>query len=590
MTTKKKLEILLQKDILKTLTDNLPDMLWIKDLEGRYLFANKAICENLLMAKDTDEPIGKTDLFFAQRERDRHPENPEWHTFGELCQNSDKITAEANRPMRFEEWGNVRGKLLYLEVHKAPFYDEHGRMLGVLGSGRDITEAVLMKQKLERQKSEFEYQARHDALTGLPNRKLFQERLQGALKRSRRTGLGVAVFFIDLDRFKDMNDVYGHDAGDRLLQVMAERLSSSIREVDTLSRLGGDEFTLIVEAVKHPRELEALADKLLHSIRVPLVVDDITHHMTASIGISLSDEEGIDCQTMLKHADAAMYRAKEKGRNRFEFYTAELTEQAFQRMMLENELRGALEEEQFVVYFQPKISLDSGRICGVEALVRWQHPTEGLIGPDVFIEAAEHIGLIPRLDRWVYRTGLAHLQRWQREKLVPQDFIMAFNLSVLHLESEDFLEYFQELVRSSGVDPSCIELEITETKLLGNIHNTQEQLSGIKATGVRLAIDDFGTGYSSFAYLRRVYFDTLKIDRSFIKDTPEKEEDNSIVRAILGMTQALGLDVIAEGVESAEQGAFLKEERCRYAQGYLFARPLPPGALEELLREQTLTV
>jgi len=589
MTTKK-VEILLQKDILKTLTDNLPDMLWIKDLEGRYLFANKAICENLLMAKDTDEPIGKTDLFFAQRERDRHPENPEWHTFGELCQNSDKITAEANRPMRFEEWGNVRGKLLYLEVHKAPFYDEHGRMLGVLGSGRDITEAVLMKQKLERQKSEFEYQARHDALTGLPNRKLFQERLQGALKRSRRTGLGVAVFFIDLDRFKDMNDVYGHDAGDRLLQVMAERLSSSIREVDTLSRLGGDEFTLIVEAVKHPRELEALADKLLHSIRVPLVVDDITHHMTASIGISLSDEEGIDCQTMLKHADAAMYRAKEKGRNRFEFYTAELTEQAFQRMMLENELRGALEEEQFVVYFQPKISLDSGRICGVEALVRWQHPTEGLIGPDVFIEAAEHIGLIPRLDRWVYRTGLAHLQRWQREKLVPQDFIMAFNLSVLHLESEDFLEYFQELVRSSGVDPSCIELEITETKLLGNIHNTQEQLSGIKATGVRLAIDDFGTGYSSFAYLRRVYFDTLKIDRSFIKDTPEKEEDNSIVRAILGMTQALGLDVIAEGVESAEQGAFLKEERCRYAQGYLFARPLPPGALEELLREQTLTV
>jgi len=576
----KEIEILLQKEILKNLTDNLPDMLWIKDLEGRYLFANRALCENLLMAKDTDEPIGKTDLFFAMREREKHAENPEWHTFGELCHDSDKITAEGNRPMRFEEWGNVRGKLLYLEVHKAPFYDENGKMLGVLGSGRDITDSVVMKKKLEEQKSKFEYQSRHDALTGLPNRKHFQERLLQALKRSKRTGSKIAVFFIDLDRFKDINDVYGHDTGDRVLLRTVKRLTDNVREIDTFSRLGGDEFTLIVEDVKHLSDLKVMAKKLLKSIRKPLKLDGVTHHLSASIGISLSSGNGGTLKTILKHADSAMYRAKEKGRNRFEFYTADLTETAFRRMMLESELRTALAEGQFVVYFQPQVLLDSGRVCGMEALVRWVHPSAGMIGPNAFIDAAESIGLLVELDRWVYRTSLEQLHRWQRSGLISPDFTLSLNLSPRHLESEGFLDYFRKLVRRCEVDPACIELEITETQLLSNLRNAQDQLAGLKKIGVRLAIDDFGTGYSSFVYLKKLHFDTLKIDRTFIQDIPDKEEDNSIVRAILSMAHALGMRVIAEGVESPEQREFLREEQCQYAQGYLFSKPLPPNEME----------
>lgn len=577
-------ELLLKQDLLRLLTDNLPDMLWIKDLEGRYLFANKALCDHLLMARDTEEPIGKTDLFFAARERARHPEDPDWHTFGEVCRNSDQVTAEANRPMRFEEWGNVRGKPLYLEVHKAPFYDEQGRMLGVLGSGRDITEEVQLRKKLETQRNELEYQARHDLLTGLANRNHFQEALRAALQRSRRSGLGVAVLFIDLDGFKNINDIYGHDIGDRLLQLMARRLTSVIREVDTLARLGGDEFTLIVECVRHPRDLEILAEKLLQAIRRPLTLDDVTHRMTASIGISLNDQKGIDCQTMLRHADAAMYRAKEKGRDRFEFYTSRLTEQALRRLVLENELRNALEEGRFVLHYQPRIALESGRICGAEVLVRWRHPRQGIIGPERFVEIAEHIGLIAELDRWVYRNGLTQLQRWRSQGLVSDDFRMAFNLSVRHLEQEDFLERFLALVRDCDVDPGAIELEITETRLLGNLQTSRNLLSRLKRLGVHLAIDDFGTGYASFAYLKRLQFDTLKIDRSFVRDLPDSEQDGAIVRAILGIGRALGLEVVAEGVESLPQRDFLRAEGCPYAQGFLFDRPQPADVLESRLR------
>jgi diguanylate cyclase (GGDEF)-like protein len=579
-----KVEILLQKDILKTLTDNLPDMLWLKDLEGRYLFANKAICENLLMAKDIDEPIGKTDLFFAMREREKHPENPEWHTFGELCQDSDSITAEANCPMRFKEWGNVRGKLLYLEVHKAPFYDNNGKLLGILGSGRDITESVMIKKKLEAQKAKFEYQARHDTLTGLPNRKHFQEKLLHTLKRSKKTGKTVVVFLIDLDRFKYVNDIYGHDMGDRVLLRIAKRLTDTIRESDTVARMGGDEFTIIMEGVKHTKDIKMLAKKLLRTIRKPLTLDDITHHLTASIGITLCDGNGKALKTILKHADSAMYQAKIMGKNRYEFYTPDLTETAFRQIMLENELHTALKEEQFVVYFQPQVLLDSGRINGMEALVRWLHPSAGLMPPDIFISAAESCGLLSELDRWVYRTSLKQLHLWQYSGLISPDFTLSLNLPPRHLENKKFPDYFRKLLQTFGMDPACIELEITETQLFRNFTNTQALLTSLKNIGVRLAIDDFGTGYSSFIYLKKLHFDTLKIDRLFIRDIPDKEEDNSIVRAILNMAHALKMHVIAEGVESPKQHDFLKAEQCKSAQGYLFAKPLPAQEMELLLK------
>ncbi len=579
-----KADILLQEDILRTLTDNLPDMLWIKDLQGRYLFANKALCENLLMAKDTQEPIGKTDLFFAQRERESHPNDPEWHTFGELCQDSDKITAEAGKPMRFKEWGNVRGKLLYLEVHKAPFYDMDGKMLGVLGSGRDITEQVLMKQELEAQKMEFEYQSRHDPLTGLPNRKFFQERLQQSLKLRRRSGDQLALFFIDLDRFKDINDVYGHDAGDRVLQLVADRLGKCVRETDTLSRLGGDEFTLVVEGFRHPRDLEVLADKVLQALREPLLVDGVTHHLSASIGIAITADQKETVESLLKHADAAMYRAKDKGKDRYEFYTEELTEKALRRMMLEKELRLALEHGQFEVYMQPQVALTDGRIRGVEALIRWNHPTEGLLTPGVFIDTAESIGLLVEMDRWVCKTSLQCVHRWRELGLIDGDFTLSLNLSPLHLEREDFTSHVRSVLQAHAGLVESLELEMTETQLLSNLRHTRLQLQFLKEMGMQLAIDDFGTGYSSFAYLRKLHFDTLKVDRSFVQDIPHLPEGSAIVRAILKMAEALGMRVIAEGVETQAQYEFLRREGCGFAQGYLFAPPMPIEEMEQTLR------
>ncbi len=579
-------QILLQTDILRTLTDNLPDMLWIKDLQGRYLFANKAICENLLMATDTEEPIGKTDLFFALRERAKHPDNPEWHTFGELCQNSDEIVAKAGKPMRFKEWGNVRGKLLYLEVHKAPFYDQQGKMLGVLGSGRDITDQVLMKEQLEKQKSAFEYQSLHDPLTGLPNRQFFMEHLGKALQRRRHGEQGLAVCFIDLDHFKDINDVFGHDRGDQLLRLMANRLKACIRESDILARLGGDEFTLMVEGVEHPRDLEQMANKLLNCIRKPVELHGITHHVTASIGISLTATDGEQAEDLLKFADTAMYRAKEKGKNRFEFYTVELTERARLRLKLENDLRLAMQEQQFVVHYQPLIDLCSGKISGVEALVRWQHPEAGLLGPGAFIDAAERTDLIVGLDCWVYQEAVRQLQQWKARGLVEAGFTQALNVSPVHLEQDGFVDFFSTLLAEHEIEPREIELEITETQLLRNIENTREKLTRLKAMGIRLAIDDFGTGYSSFTYLKKLSFDTLKIDRSFIQDIPDATDDASIVQGMLAMARALGMRVVAEGVETPAQLEFLKGAECLNAQGYLFARPMAAPEMAARLQQQ----
>jgi len=573
-------EIFLDRVILKTLTDNLPDMLWIKDLEGRYLFANEAICNGLLMAVDTLEPIGKTDVFFALREREKYADKPEWHTFGELCFDSDKVTIEKNRPMRFKEHGNVKGRLLHLEVHKAPFHDAEGNILGVVGSGRDITEMVLIRNQLEQRESELSYQANHDFLTDLPNRLLFQDRLDHILKKSARSGENVALFFIDLDRFKDINDIYGHDVGDQALQKISKRLLEGIREVDTLSRLGGDEFTLIIEDFKTIAALHTLADKLLRIINEPIRIGDIEHQFSASIGISLNLKGCSNSHSMLKHADSAMYQAKESGRNRFAFYSEDLTEKALKRVVMETELRTALREGQFEVYFQPKIHIGSDQYCGVECLVRWNHPSLGLLTPDSFIPCAEETGLIIELDRWVYKQSLAKLRQWKQQGIVENDFVMAMNLSPRQLEKPDFLPFFIQLLSENQIEPGLVELEVTENQVMTNLAENRSRLQAIEKAGIRLAIDDFGTGYSSLAYLKQLRFGTLKIDRSFISDVPTREEDTSIVLAILAMARTLGLNVVAEGVETKIQLEFLRKEHCDCAQGYYFSKPLCAADLE----------
>ena len=575
----------LGQDILRTLTDNLPDMLWIKDLEGRYLFANQSICQNLLMAKDTSEPIGQTDIFFALRERATQADNTEWHTFGELCANSDEIVIENNKPMRFEEYGNVKGKLLYLEVHKAPFYDEEGNILGTVGSARDITEMMRMKQELVEQKNILHHQAHHDVLTDLPNRLLFQDRLEQALLKSKRSQNHVALLFIDIDHFKNINDVFGHDRGDHILQRISQRLINIVRDADTLSRLGGDEFTLIVDDVKDIAHIARLTKKILNVIEEPVIVEDTFHYVTASIGICMNCDEAINSTDMLKHADTAMYRAKDRGRNTFEFYTKGLTKKALDRVLLETELRTAIQEQQLEIYYQPKMNLISNRIYGMESLIRWQHPDLGQLSPESFIPLAEETGLIVEMDRWSYEKSVTQFKEWQKKGLLNGN-VLALNLSIKHLERADLLEFLKELLMKTEIDPACIELEITETQMMENMHKTKKVLKEVEKLGIRLAIDDFGTGYSSLAYLKQLQLDTLKIDRSFIKDVPENEEDATIVRAILAMAYGLNLHVVAEGVENEEQLGFLLQEGCVCAQGYLFSEPLSTEEMETMLYNQ----
>lgn len=574
----------LGQDILRTLTDNLPDMLWIKDIDGKYLFANKSICENLLMAKDTSEPIGQTDVFFALRERATQPDNDDWHTFGELCFNSDEVVIKNNRPMRFEEYGNVKGKLLYLEVHKAPFYDKDGNILGTVGSGRDITEMMQMKEELVKQKDVLYYQAHHDVLTDLPNRLLFQDRLEQSLKKSRRKDNNVALLFIDLDHFKNINDVFGHDRGDQVLQRIAQRLINVVRDGDTLSRLGGDEFTLLVDEVNDLSHIAILTKKILQVIEEPVIVDGTQHYVTASIGICLNCEGSITSSDMLKHADSAMYRAKERGRNTFEFYTEGLTRKALDRVLLETELRVSLQEQQLEVYFQPKFDLVSNKIYGMESLIRWKHPELGLLSPESFIPMAEETGLIVEIDRWCYRESITQFKQWQKMGLLG-GHVLALNLSIRHLEQADLLEFLHQLIMQTGIDPTCIELEITETQMMENMQSIKGVLKQIEELGIRLAIDDFGTGYSSLAYLKELRMDTLKIDRSFIKDIPANEDDATIVRAILAMAHGLKLHVVAEGVENEDQLGFLLQEGCVCAQGYHFSEPVCALDMEALLHK-----
>jgi len=308
-------------NILVTLTDNLPDMLWIKDLEGCYLFANKAICENLLMAKDTMEPIGKDDIFFAKREREKYPNDPTWHTFGELCADSDQVTIEKNQPIRFEEYGTVKGNMLYLEVHKAPFYNEEGDILGTVGSGRDITEMMMMKKKLEEQKKNLHHQAHHDPLTNLPNRLLFHDRLAQSLKGQMREQKTLAVLFIDLDYFKEVNDQFGHERGDAVLITIAQRMRINTRVTDTLARIGGDEFTLILNGFKEIKNIIKLLDSLLKLIEKPIIIKGISHELSASVGVSISDPQNPKTYNqMLKEADTAMYDVKKMGRGKFKIF------------------------------------------------------------------------------------------------------------------------------------------------------------------------------------------------------------------------------------------------------------------------------
>ena len=424
--------------------------------------------------------------------------------------------------------------------------------------------------------------AYHDSLTSLPNRSYFSKLLTHGISLAQRHQKTLAVLFIDLDRFKYINDSLGHEAGDALLQEVARRLKGALRQSDTVARLGGDEFVVLVEDVGDKNQIAVVAQKILGALLKPFATLGQEFHITGSIGISFYPSDGRDERSLMKHADVAMYRAKAEGKNNFQFYSEALNTHSLERLTMESSLRRALQQGEFMLHYQPKLVLESGEITGVEALLRWQHPDLGLVGPTRFISMAEETGLIVPIGRWVLRTACAQSRAWRDQGLPPLS--MAVNLSPRQFSDENLLRDIGAILEETQMDPTLLELEITETMLMQNVEKAVAILASLSARGIRLAIDDFGTGYSSLATLKRFPINTIKVDRSFIRDLPGAPEDRAITEAIIAMGRSLSMTVIAEGVETKAQADYLREQTCDEFQGFYFRKPMAAHELAALLK------
>ncbi|MBI5719950.1 MAG: EAL domain-containing protein [Burkholderiales bacterium] len=484
---------------------------------------------------------------------------------------------ERREPFRDFEYAFVdrSGSRCTVSVSGEPLFDAGGGFAGYRGVSRDISERKRAEERVQ-------YLATHDSLTGLPNRAMFSELLNHLIQSSRREGRRFAVLFIDLDRFKLINDSLGHEAGDTLLRTVAQRLKDGLRSSDLVARLGGDEFVMIAQDLPGPEQAARVARRLLAEVIRPVDLSGQECRVTASVGISLYPDDAQDEAALMTHADVAMYHAKEEGKNNFQFYDSRLEKHTLERLALEAGLRHAIERGELSLHYQAKLELADGSIGGVEALLRWTSPELGSISPAQFIPLAEETGLILPIGRWVLRSACVQSMAWQHAGLPPVR--VAVNLSPRQLADPGLVDEVRTILAETGLAPDLLELEVTETSVMHNVERALEVLSALKAMGVLLAIDDFGTGYSSLAQLKRFPIDTLKVDRSFIRELPMDAEDKAITEVIIAMGKTLCLKVVAEGVETREQQEFLRERACDQLQGYYFSKPLPAAEFAALLR------
>jgi diguanylate cyclase (GGDEF)-like protein/PAS domain S-box-containing protein len=466
------------------------------------------------------------------------------------------------------------GTHIPIEDSAAPIHDWDQRLVGAVMAFRDISRSVALT-------SEMRHLAQHDFLTNLPSRVLLNDRVALAISLAKRNNMYPVLLFLDLDKFKHINDSLGHSVGDQLLQAVSARLLGCVRTSDTVSRYGGDEFVILLADERHPQDAVLTAEKILHALSTPFLIDEQELYTSTSIGIGVFPLDGTDAVTLIKNADTAMYHAKERGRNNYQFFHQAMNQRAVERQLIESNLRRALEQAEFTLHYQPKVDLQTQCITGVEALLRWAHPEWGLVHPDRFIAIAEECGLIVPLGHWVLREACLQARRWLDAGIGTVS--IAVNVSAVEFRQREFFDHALAIFQETGADPRCVQLELTETVLMRDVDTSADLLARFKAIGVKIAVDDFGTGYSSLSYLSQFPIDVLKIDRSFVRAIDATAGKNgAIVGAVIGMGKNLHQRVVAEGVEDEEQLAFLKAHECNEAQGYLFSRPLDAASMQTL--------
>ncbi len=540
-----------------------PEGVLVTDTELRILTVNPAFTRTT--GYSAEEALGNPPSMLSSGRHGRDFYQNMWHALRDRGEWQGEIWNRRKNGDIYPEWLNI-----------AAIRNRAGEVTHYAAVFSDLSSQEQVREQLHRL-------AYYDVLTGLPNRDLFRDRLTNAAARARRNGSTVGLVFLDLDRFKNVNDSLGHSAGDALLKAVAERLTGRFRESDTIARIGGDEFAIVLADIRDADDAANAAASVLNVLHAPIIVEGHELFASASIGISLCPDDGEDPELLIRNADAAMYRAKSLGRNGYQFYTEEMGVHSAERLVMEGELRRAIERGELSLALQPQIDLATGTICGAEALARWHNERLGSVRPDIFIALAEETGLIGDLGRWVLDASLAEASRWQRAGFTGLS--IAVNVSGHQLAGGTLVAELKGALEQHAVPPECVELELTESVLMENAERTVALLGELHAQGVSLAVDDFGTGYSSLAYLKRFDIDKLKIDKSFVNDITLNRSDAEIAATVIAMGHKLGLRVVAEGVETREQLQFLAEQGCDQIQGYLFSRPVTPDELLEMLED-----
>lgn len=571
MTEELKSDLEEKKVLLRHIIDTVPVRIFWKDKDSRYLGCNALYAQDAGLHSPADI-IGKTDYDLTWKEEAPH------------CISDDQriMSDEVGKYDYEERFIQMDGNIRWLSMSKVPFKDEGKEVIGILGAYIDITEQKETLKTMQLAKDELGYQAQHDSLTGLPNRLLYMDRLEHAIQKAKRAGEKVAVIFIDLDRFKQINDSLGHEIGDKVVQMLGTRLKNILRDEDTIARFGGDEFTILIESITQSSDIVDLTGKILESMEKTFDVNGHYLHLTLSAGISFYPDDGDTVELLLRNTDTAMYRAKEEGRNAYQFYTQEMTEKTVYRMTVAKNIRLALDDKQFEVYYQPQIDANTNKLIGMEALLRWNSPSEGFISPAVFIPIAEDAGIIDLIGEYVFAQAASQMVQWYSKGYRPGR--VAINLSTIELQKEDFVQSIERRLKKLKCKSDWIELEITEGYTMKHPQDAIKMLQQLKDLGVHLSIDDFGTGYSSLSYLHQLPVHKLKIDQSFVRDIPGNNHAEAIVRSVIFLAKTMKFDIIAEGVETIEQQNYLLSKGCQKMQGYYYARPMPAAQMEEFIQ------